>query len=610
METQLVKVDTKPQLKAIPIEKLMADPKQPRKTRNTQKDDELCQSIKSEGVLQSLLVRPYEGKFMIVCGHRRYDASLKAGITEVPAIVREMSDQRALIIQHIENIQRDDVNAMEQAKGFKMLIAAKEMTAVDIAIRIGKSEYFVKQQLTLNDLTEKWQHMFYLNAMSISHALEIATLPTSAQDELYKTFVNKEDENSSNPHLSINSHQIQRYKGFLNKAPFDVNDPGLDPKVGACISCPFNTACTSLFPGEAANPRCNNMACYNRKIDLNLSREIEIVVNDPCLVFLYEGYGESKIMAKLEKDGHKVLKCGYSDDCTIVLMPERPLEHEYIKNARKKNKKVTAKQAKVIYEKVLKDYEEKVAFVNQKVQDGIYKKGLMVFSQNSLNTGRYFIVQLVEKVSKKKAVVIDLNDDNVKPAVIQDEIERINNWYAQSLKSDEKAVQKKIASAFKEYKHANQVPLKPLNCLSSLTNGLLIEMLNYSTRDIARKAIKIPDLWHSDDRKKYSVALGKLTKQQVTFLVRLIVGERHANSLPNTNGGAMFRMMCEEMKEFPINTFEKEQSEKAKKRTLRKDERVDTLKKRKATLEKKKGASQKSQSTGKVQKLLTTKKAS
>jgi ParB family chromosome partitioning protein len=610
METQMTVAVNEPGIEPVPIDQLIVDSKQPRITRNKKKDEELYLSIKSEGVLQSLLIRPFEGKYMIVCGHRRYEAALKAGITKIPAIIREMTDKQALIKQHSENIHREGVNPMEQAKGFKLLIDSHQMTVSEIATRIGKNEYFVKQQLRLNDLTKKWQHMFYMNAVSMSIALEISTLPEASQEELYKSSVSKDDESSPNPKINIDSYRIKKYKGFLHKAPFDIKDPDLDKKAGACIVCPFNSACSSLFPGDVETPSCSNMACFNKKVQTHLKNEIDKAIQEPGMVLLWDGYNKPPLIEKLKEEGHTVLKCGYDGDCAIITLPEKPEELEFTNNLRRKNKKLTTKQAKEAFTKALKDYEGKVAFVEKRAKDGVYKRGLMVYDNNEVKTGKYFYVELIEKTTRKKAVVINLKDDTVKPEVVQGEIDRINAWYKQSLNTDEKTIQKKIATAFKEKKNNEQVPAKPLACVPTLTNGLLIEMLNYQTLSVAKKGLKIPDLWDSNDQKKYLKALGNLSKQQITFLVRLIVGERYANSLPNTAGGAMFRMLCEEMKEFPIDQIVKEQAVKAKERTKRKDDKINVLKKRKITLESKNKKQPSPQQETQVKKLMPAKKAS
>ncbi|MBK7885509.1 MAG: ParB/RepB/Spo0J family partition protein [Chitinophagaceae bacterium] len=99
---------------------------------------ELVESIKTNGVLQPILVRPKGKGYMLVCGERRYRATKEAGLTEVPAVIREMTDDEALEAQIIENLQRKDVHPMEEAVAFNSLIENKKYSVIEVAARVGK----------------------------------------------------------------------------------------------------------------------------------------------------------------------------------------------------------------------------------------------------------------------------------------------------------------------------------------------------------------------------------------------------------------------------------------------------------------------------------------
>lgn len=586
MEKNLPTPEVQPVPTMLSIALLQPDPHQPRKSTNKQKDEELAASIQSEGILQSILVRPMGKQFMIVCGHRRYEAALKAGLAEVPVIIRSMNDQQALLRQHIENIQREGVNLMEQAKGFLALVKSKELTITDIAIKIGKSEYFVRQQLELNKLTEKWQHMFYMGALSVSIALEIASLPVTAQEELYKNNVRKCDEEADAPRIDISTWQINKYKGFLHQVAFDLADASLLPKVGACTSCTFNSACGSLFPGDENNPRCNNLPCLQQKSSIHLQMAIDKSLADPDTILVYEGYEENKMVQQLKAKEHPVLKIGSKYDCSVVPLPQQPTEQAFIQQAMRLNKKLSLKQAKKQFDEAMIQYQDKLAFVEKKVLDGVYKKALVVYDQSDANTGKYIYIQLNDKTNKKKANTINLKDDNVEPATIQQEIDRINAWYDQSLISDSKAIHLKIAEAFKEQEKAGQLPYKILQSTTAMVNFLLMEMLSYSTHPKAQKIIKNAALWKTEDREKYFKALATMNKQQQSCLVNLIIGEKYVNSLPHTLYGFVFRKLADELNCLPIKQIIDEQQQKTTARLDRTTQRIDGLKKRKTMLQK------------------------
>ena len=113
---------------------------QPRKVFNEEALNELADSIREHGVLQPLLVRPLPGGvYQLVAGERRWRASRMAGLQEVPVVIREMDEEQAMEIALIENLQREDLNAIEEASGYKLLMERYNMTQEQVAKRVGKS---------------------------------------------------------------------------------------------------------------------------------------------------------------------------------------------------------------------------------------------------------------------------------------------------------------------------------------------------------------------------------------------------------------------------------------------------------------------------------------
>ncbi|MGN1051240.1 MAG: ParB/RepB/Spo0J family partition protein [Acutalibacteraceae bacterium] len=168
MENESEKSDTPVTLK---ISEITPNRNQPRKEFSESAIDELSESIKKYGILQPLLVRPdKKGGYQIVAGERRYRASQKAGITEVPVVIRELSDEDTMTIALIENLQRENLSPMEEALGYKNLIDDYGLTQEQVASAVGKSRSAVANTIRLLNLPQKIQKLVEQGKISPGHA--------------------------------------------------------------------------------------------------------------------------------------------------------------------------------------------------------------------------------------------------------------------------------------------------------------------------------------------------------------------------------------------------------------------------------------------------------
>ncbi len=144
---------------------------QPRKTFTEEALKELADSIAMHGVIQPLLVRPIsDGGYQLIAGERRWRASRMAGLTEVPVYIKEMTDKEAMEFALIENLQREDLNPIEEAEGFKLLMDTYSLTQAEAAERVGKSRPAVANALRLLALPEKVLDMVKEGRLSSGHA--------------------------------------------------------------------------------------------------------------------------------------------------------------------------------------------------------------------------------------------------------------------------------------------------------------------------------------------------------------------------------------------------------------------------------------------------------
>lgn len=168
-------------LSSLPVDLIQRGKYQPRREMDTQALEDLANSIRVQGILQPLIVRKDGAKYEIIAGERRFRAAKLAGLTEVPAIIRSIPDEAAIAIALIENIQRENLNPIEEAIALDRLIKEFGMTHQQVAEVIGKSRASVTNLLRLLALPEDVKHMLERGLLEMGHARTLITLPESAQ---------------------------------------------------------------------------------------------------------------------------------------------------------------------------------------------------------------------------------------------------------------------------------------------------------------------------------------------------------------------------------------------------------------------------------------------
>lgn len=161
----------------LPIEDIVPNPNQPRIHFNETELRELSESIQEHGVLQPLLVRKHGNGYEIIAGERRYQASKLAGLEELPVIIKEVNDEEMLALALIENLQRSDLNPVEEAKGYRQLIDASGMTQEALSKAVSKSRSAITNSLRLLDLPEVVQQMIFEGKLTAGHARAILAVP-------------------------------------------------------------------------------------------------------------------------------------------------------------------------------------------------------------------------------------------------------------------------------------------------------------------------------------------------------------------------------------------------------------------------------------------------
>ena len=174
-------VDDMVSTSTLPINETIPNKEQPRKTFDEGALQELADSITVHGVLQPLLVRPLlSGGYQLIAGERRWRASRMAGLKEVPVIIRELSDSEAMEIAIIENLQREDLNPIEEAEGLQALIDKCDYTQEQVAVSVGKSRPAIANALRLLKLPEEVRQMTKEGEISAGHARALLAFDNQA----------------------------------------------------------------------------------------------------------------------------------------------------------------------------------------------------------------------------------------------------------------------------------------------------------------------------------------------------------------------------------------------------------------------------------------------
>lgn len=176
----------------IDIKKIVANEKQPRRGFDESKLEELADSMKQHGVLQPVILRKKGNKYELVAGERRWRAAAKADIEKIPAIVRELNDSDVMEIALIENLQREDLNPIEEAMAYKSLMDDFGLTQEELSKRVGKSRSQIANTVRLLNLDKEIQDLVYENKLTAGHARALLSIQDSKERLKLANMISKE----------------------------------------------------------------------------------------------------------------------------------------------------------------------------------------------------------------------------------------------------------------------------------------------------------------------------------------------------------------------------------------------------------------------------------
>ena len=260
---------------SIPTDKIKKSPWQPRRVFAADALSELVESVKERGVLQPLLVRKVGDHFQLIAGERRLRAAQECSLKEVPAVVMDVSDQDAAEIALVENLQRSDLNLIEEAEGYQMLADKFEMTQDQIAERVGKARPTITNALRLLDLPDRVKQMLAERTITPGHGKALLSLEITKEQELLAERIAKDDLSVRTVEriVSKNKRGPKKPRAAKTEIPGDYMQTLIDKlhqRLGTQVKL---SSCKTLSNGKKA-PGKLEIECYSTE---ELDRIIEIL---------------------------------------------------------------------------------------------------------------------------------------------------------------------------------------------------------------------------------------------------------------------------------------------------------------------------------------------
>jgi ParB family chromosome partitioning protein len=282
----------------LPLASLTESANNPRHSFDEAALNELAESIKAQGILAPLVVRPVGQHFEIVAGARRYRAAQLAGLDAAPVRIVELTDAQALETSIVENLQRRDVHPLDESSAFVALLHM-DYSIEQISAKCGKNPAYVAGRARLAQLAPAAVEAFAKDEIGVGHALLLAKLQPEQQEEALTACYQEGYGNGSKPkRILLPVRHLQQWIEHnilleLAAAPFSKDDAQLVPDAGSCIECPKRTGHnTLLFDGiSPLQDCCSDPKCYALKVEMHVKHAVAV---KPKLVQISTAYGQPK----------------------------------------------------------------------------------------------------------------------------------------------------------------------------------------------------------------------------------------------------------------------------------------------------------------------------
>lgn len=342
----------------VALENIQPNTYNPRKHFDEASLNELAESIRQQGILQPITVRPIADtdRYEIVFGERRYRASVIAEMKHIPVIISELSNEEAEEISVTENLQRKDVTPMEEANAYQRLIESGRHTIQTLAQLFGKGENYIRTRLKFTALIPEIASLLETDEISISVAAEICRYGETIQQEVYEKHLREDVTYNSWRGLKATDIARRIEQNFTT----DLSLYHFDKTV--CASCPHNTNNLLLF-NEGGCGHCANRTCLaEMNTSYLVAKAVQIIQDQPTVSLCQNKYNSNKDVTE------QLIALGYEvktlDWCTsFPNCPKEPLAESF-------NNTEDYEEAHKKYEQKWAEYEERCATINQRIENG------------------------------------------------------------------------------------------------------------------------------------------------------------------------------------------------------------------------------------------------
>ena len=564
-----------PQIQMLEIGSVSPDSAQPRKTFDAQSLEHLAQSITEHGVLQPITVRKSDDGYIIVMGERRYRASKLAGLTTIPAMVRDYVDTEVLEVQIIENLQRKDVEPTEEAEAIQFLLDRYEPG--EIAKRLGRSENYIRQRIKLAGLIEGFKAFVRTGEMTISLGVAVALFEPGEQQMMLESLEG-----------GYQGHRIKRMvesRTFdLTKACFDVTDKTLVPKAGACVVCPFNAANQGNLFGEGKMV-CTRTSCFENKKTKTFMQLLKRVKMEGLKLvpniskYWMEEERNQWVMAQMEKVG---LEVHLTNELDILKQPIEPTL-ESIKEEHRHYEYTEEELSEFLNEALESFTEEKEAWDN--AFDHGFEKGILLETDTYLT--QTIFVKVREETDGGSSGAKSLEKRKMSECTPEEQIIKINAREMRKKQIENNNQFKEVVDMIRETDHIDRK--KPLTTDEMVAISISLFENNLGWHD---QREHFGDFFEDDDqlsKEELVVRFKQNFKKETLYkLLRFLMtrqvhlGEsNHTNDLTNQT----FYVAMQSFYENKISAIEETYAESRQKREARIKERIIVLERQAKAIE-------------------------
>jgi ParB family chromosome partitioning protein len=493
-------------VEVLALDLISCNPFNPRKHNSDEDLQELASSIKIHGVIQPITVRGQDGFYEIICGERRYHASFIAGLTTIPAIVTQLSDEEAMEITIVENLQRKDISPVEESNAFKLLMDKRNYSIEELTGRFAKSDSYVRGRLQLCNLITDIADLLSNNEVTITISLELSKLCSEIQADIYNDHLKESDGYQCWRNLNINDFRSrikQKYCSDLSKFDFDKTE---------CFDCRFNSALQDLFAVDKCG-NCQNIACLQEKHKLYMvNSAIQIVDSGRnYAACVRPNSADPAIIGQLKEQGVDVYEMYPS---RFPEEPQKPLADDF-DSTEEYNEAVQEYEADVI------DYKDSIESIEKMEAEGKIQR--LVDVTNTTPTICYRVIP----------------DEDHEPQ--EDPVVKMK---AKDLRNKEISIEKTVA----EVKQFTSEKSFPDTDFTEREEVLLYFVLFSSLRRREFNKFGLKDPWGVTDEQKIKLA-EKLTVKQKTTLKREYISSHLSGA---TGAGKLAELLIEfSMMHFP-----------------------------------------------------------